>query len=179
MKNKVVFLDRDGVINYEKNNTIKTIDDFEFIFDVPNTIKKLNEYMIKTIIVTNEEGIELGLYSKDDFLKVNDFMVENLNKFGANVDAVYYSPWIESPATKPEPGMMKKAIEEYNLHKYKKYMIGDKLSDIVAGNKIGCTTILVKSGCGKEEYEKISSLLETPEFYLEDLKEAVEYILKD
>lgn len=179
MNNKVVFLDRDGVINYERNNSVKSIDDFEFIFDVPNAIKKLNEYMIKTIIVTNEEGIELGLYTKDDFLKVNDFMVESLKKFGADIDAVYYSPWIESPATKPEPGMLKQAIEDYNLKKCKKYMIGDKLIDIEAGNKIGCKTILLKSGNGKEEYKKINSMVSSPFLYLNDLKEAVEYILND
>lgn len=176
-KNICVFIDRDGVINKEKKDYIKSEDEFEFIFGIPKYLKKLSLEGIKLFLVTNQKGIEAGVIKEEEFLQVNRFMVERLSEFNVEFDAIYYSPWIESYNTKPNPGMILSAIKDYNLKNHIKYMIGDKLSDIIAGNSAGCTTILVKTGYGKESYNNIKTLIETPDYYVNDLNVAVDLIL--
>lgn len=180
-KKTVVFLDRDGVIN-ENNGFVNKEEDFKFIFGSPYAIKSLNDAGVITIIVTNQGGIEKGFLTEDQFLDINNYMRDQLKKFGAKIDHVYYCPYMEGPCRKPEPGMILSAIKDFNLQKYNKYLIGDRLTDIEAGNKTNCTTILVETGDGKKEKEKLKDpnsrkLIKTPNHITDNLKNAVKWIL--
>jgi D-glycero-D-manno-heptose 1,7-bisphosphate phosphatase len=183
MSNKqiCVFLDRDGVINSISNGYANTPDTFEFVAKSPQAIKMLNEHNIKVVVVTNQGGIESGHLTHDDLTKVHKFMEEQLKKFGAKVDKIYYCSTNDQTDSmrKPNPGMLLKAIEDLKLNpKGNFYLIGDSLTDIQAGNAINATTILVKTGLGTNEYNKIKSLSESPSYVSQNLYTSVLYVLK-
>ena len=183
MSNKqiCVFLDRDGVINSISNGYANTPDTFEFITKSPQAIKMLNDHNIKVVVVTNQGGIESGHLSHNDLTTVHKFMEEQLKKFGAKLDKVYYCSTNDSTdeMRKPNTGMLLKAIDELKLNlNCKFYLIGDSLTDIQAGNAINATTILVKTGFGTTQYKARKNLSECPTYVSQNLYTSVLYILK-
>lgn len=140
-KNKALFLDRDGVINVEKNYVFK-ISDFEFIPEIFGIIKNYQKKGFIIFVITNQAGIARNYYSEDDVIKLNFWMVEQFRKKGINIKKVYYCPHHpkftgECDCRKPNPGMILNAIEEYNIDPMESVLIGDRESDIKAGKNAG------------------------------------------
>lgn len=177
MYNVVVFMDRDGVINEDLGYVHKK-EDFKFLKSVFPAIRRLNKLKIPIILVTNQSGVERGLYTEDDVKELHCHMMDQLFKYSAKIDAIYFCPSIDSNYRKPNSGMFVKAIEDFGLHDYKKFVIGDKLSDLVAGYKVGCKKILMLTGQGKTEFNNISTMIETPDYVSKNLYDAVKYIEK-
>lgn len=140
---KAVFFDRDGVINIDKGYTYK-IEDFLFVDGILDLLEFCNKKSYLLIVITNQSGIARGYYSKDDFLKLSDFMQNTLiEKIGFCFDKIYYCPHsVESNCycRKPNIGMLKEAIDDFNINPYVSYIIGDKESDIQAGINVGIKT---------------------------------------
>lgn len=143
---KALFLDRDGVVNVEKNYVFR-IEDFEFcpgIFDLCRAAQE-NGYAI--VIVTNQSGIARGLYTEEDFARLTDWMLARFRSEGVAVAKVYYSPFHphhgvgeykrDSEDRKPKPGMLLRAVEELNLDLARCILVGDRESDIEAGISAG------------------------------------------
>ncbi|MDQ7068098.1 MAG: HAD family hydrolase [Sulfurimonas sp.] len=138
---KALFLDRDGVINVEKEYLYK-IEDFEFIdgiFELCQYYQKLG-YLI--IVVTNQSGIARKYYSEDDFALLTTFMKKQFLLNGIDITHVYHCPHHETVSgkcncRKPAPGMLLKAKEDYNLDLANSIIIGDKERDIEAGLNAG------------------------------------------
>jgi D-glycero-D-manno-heptose 1,7-bisphosphate phosphatase len=149
MSKKIVFLDRDGVINKEVGYLHK-IEDFEFINGVFDACVYFQSLGYQLIIVTNQSGIGRGYYNENDFRIVNNWMLEQFKNQGINILDVFFCP--HSPEStcdcrKPKPGMFNQANEKYNIDMKKSWMIGDKEADIQAANAADIeNTILVKSG---------------------------------
>lgn len=152
IKNKAIFLDRDGVINIDKGH-VHTIKDFVFYKDVFKALLLIpKEY--KIIIVTNQAGIAKGLYTEKQFLELTEWMLKKLKDKGIKIDKVYHCPHhpegtIEKytkvcNCRKPKPGMLKKAQKDFNLNLKQCWLIGDKMTDIKAGRTVGCKCILLK-----------------------------------
>lgn len=143
---KAIFLDRDGVINIEKNYLYK-ISDFEFIDDTLVFLKKAVNLGYSLIVVTNQAGIAKGKYSENDYLILNDWMLSTLKKKGIPILATYYSPFhkdgiIKKYATdhftrKPNPGMLLQAQKDFDIDMSNSILIGDRFSDILAGYNAG------------------------------------------
>lgn len=152
---KAVFLDRDGTINVEKNYLYK-IEDFEFIEGVPEAIKLLNDMGYLVIVITNQAGIGRGYYTEEDMHRLHYYIDEELKKYGAHIDAYYYCPHhpksVKSEykrlceCRKPNDGMLRNAVEKYNINEKDSYIIGDKLSDVETGKALGIKGILVRTG---------------------------------
>ncbi len=146
---KAVFLDRDGVINVEKDYTHK-IEDFEFLPGVFEAVKSFNEKGYIVVVVTNQSGIGRGYYTDEDFQKLTEYMKKEFENNGAKIAAVYYCP--HSPedgceCRKPEPGMLLAAKNDFDIEMESSWMIGDKEGDIEAALASGITnTVLVRSG---------------------------------
>jgi len=173
-KQKAIFLDRDGVIN-DKTECVKTPREFRLL---PNTVKGLKLLMntsFKLIIVTNQIRLGKGEISIKEYNKVNEKMLKLFKQNNANADAIYYCPHrIEEHCNcrKPDLGMLNKAKKDFNLDFRKCWLVGDKTSDIKAGERIKCKTILVKTGAaGKDQKHKIH-----PDFVADDLYEAAKII---
>jgi len=140
-KNKALFLDRDGTINVEKNYVYK-IEDFEFIDGIFELIKSYQEKGFLIFIITNQAGIARGYYTEEDYKTLTNWMLEQFQKKGITITKVYHCPHhpeITGPCRcrKPNPGMILDAIKEFNIDPVNSVLIGDKKSDILAGEKAG------------------------------------------
>jgi len=141
VKNKVLFLDRDGVINIDKGYVHK-IEDFESIDGIFDLCKKAQEKGYEIIVITNQAGIARGYYTEEDFFKLTKWMRKEFEKRGISVLDVFYCPHHpdftgECECRKPKPGMILKAVKKYNIDLDKSILVGDKLSDIEAGKRAG------------------------------------------
>lgn len=160
MKNKAVFLDRDGVINeviYHKEMGIIdspfTVEQFKLLPKVAEAINIFHDLGFRVIVVSNQPGMAKYHFSIDVFEKIREKMNTELKKDDAEVDAEYYCfhhPYATVKkykkicnCRKPKPGMLQKAAEEHNIDLSKSWMIGDGITDIAAGQTAGCKTILI------------------------------------
>ncbi len=159
--NKALFLDRDGVINIEKNYVYK-IEDFEFIDGIFELTRKYQDMGYLIIVITNQAGIARGYYTENDFMKLTEWMQQEFEKNGIHITKVYYCPHHpdyglgiykkDCDCRKPKPGMILKAKEEFNINLKESILIGDKESDIEAGKRAGVGTNLLKNNAGNKEY---------------------------
>lgn len=139
--NKALFLDRDGVINVEKNYVYR-IEDFEFIDGIFELCHKYIDEGFLIFVITNQAGIAKGFYSVDDFLKLTDWMIAQFQKLGITIKKVYYCPHhpdvdVSCECRKPNPGLILQAANEFDLDLSQCVLIGDKESDLQAGRNAG------------------------------------------
>ena len=144
MQIKALFLDRDGVINLDYDHVYKKEDIkfFEGIFDLVREAKKKG-YIV--IIVTNQAGIAKKIFSEEEFINLMKWMVEQFLQRNAIIDDYFYCPYHPEFQEikyknykydrKPHPGMLLKAKYKYNIDMKKSIFIGDKLTDMIAGEK--------------------------------------------
>ncbi len=138
---KALFLDRDGVINKEKNYLYK-IEDFEFIEGVFETCKYFQNMGYLIFVITNQAGIARGKYSEKDFQILTEWMLKEFEKNGIIISKVYHCPHYpdfsgKCECRKPNPKMILDAKDEFNLNLKASILVGDKNSDIEAGIKAG------------------------------------------
>lgn len=172
--NPAVFLDRDGVIIYEKDFIIDP-DKLEFI---PNSLDALKRIPLiyKKIIISNQSGIGRGYFTANQVEAFNDALFAFIKKYGASVDKIYYCPHKPEDncnCRKPKTGLFEKARQQFNIDFSRSWMIGDKSSDIRAGKNIGTATILVQTGYGGQE---TNCLDVAADYTVKNLYEAVEII---
>ena len=160
---KAIFLDRDGTINVEKDYIYKSEDLIfeEGSIEALKTFKNLGYILI---VVSNQSGIARGYFTEADLNIFNNNMNEILKKNGVEITEFYCCPHHPDgigkykkvcECRKPNNKMIEDAIEKYNIDRAKSYMIGDKISDIGAGLKSNLKTVLVKTGYGLKDMEKI------------------------
>lgn len=151
---KVVFFDRDGVINVEKDYLHK-IDDFEFIDSEFISFKHLKKFAYKFVIITNQSGIGRGYYTKEDFDKLTLWMVSEFEKRDINIEAVFccpHGPNDGCECRKPKTGMIKESQKILDIDLDSSWLIGDKGSDIQTAINAGIkNTIQVRSGHSFDE----------------------------
>ncbi len=146
---KAIFLDRDGVINIEKNYLYK-IEDFEFVEGTFKTLIYLQNLGYKLFIITNQSGIGRGYYTLNDFNKLTSWMLEEFDKNSINISQVELCP--HSPndgcnCRKPKTGMIDNILKNYQIDLENSWLIGDKSSDIQCAKNANIkNTIQVKSG---------------------------------
>lgn len=141
MKSLALFLDRDGVVNKEINY-VNRIEDFNFVDDIFNLCKYFQRAGYKIFIITNQAGISRGYYTENDFLNLTSWMVNRFLENGIDITKVYYCPHhpeITGPCDcrKPNPGMIKQAEIEFDIDVSNSILIGDNISDIMAGKNAG------------------------------------------
>ena len=154
---RAVFLDRDGTINVEKNYLHK-VEDFEFIPGAQEAIKKLKEAGFVVIVVSNQSGVARGYFGEDSVNQLHQHIQTELAVYGTSIDAFYFCSHhpvkglgaykVDCNCRKGKPGMLMQAALEHNLDLQHSFMVGDKLADIVAGERAGCKSILVLTGYG-------------------------------
>jgi len=142
--NKAVFLDRDGVVNVEKNYVYK-IEDFEFMPGIFDLCKKYQQEGYLLFIITNQAGIARGYYTEEQFHVLTDWMTKQFKSQGILIKKVYFCPHHpdftgECECRKPNPGMILRAVEEFDIDLAESILIGDKESDIEAGKRAGIRT---------------------------------------
>ena len=161
--NKAIFLDRDGTINIEKDYIYKC-EDLVFEEGSVEALKTFKNLGYILIVVSNQSGIARGYFTEEDLKAFNDNMNEKLKEESVEIIEFYCCPHHPDglaeykkvcDCRKPNNKMLEDAIKKYNIDREKSYMIGDKVSDIGAGLKSKLKTVLVKTGYGLKDMEKI------------------------
>ena len=172
-----LFLDRDGVINVEKNYVCRS-EDFEFVEGIFDLCRKANAAGMAIVVVTNQAGIGRGYYSEREFHDLSDWMCAQFLSNGVKIDAVYFCPFhpshgvghykMESFDRKPNPGMILRAEKDLGLDLARSTLVGDKLSDIAAAKVagVGRSIFLSETGepAGLESGIHLSSLREIVDY---------------
>jgi D-glycero-D-manno-heptose 1,7-bisphosphate phosphatase len=147
--NRAVFLDRDGVINVEKNYLYK-IEDFEFIDGVIEALQYLRTLGFQLFIITNQSGIGRGYYTLEDFNELTKWMLGELSKEGIKIDEVQLCPHAPDEncnCRKPLTGMIDNILQNHEVDLDNSWLIGDKSSDIQCAKNANIkNTIQVRSG---------------------------------
>jgi D-glycero-D-manno-heptose 1,7-bisphosphate phosphatase len=177
-----VFLDRDGTLN-EDRGYVGFSKDLVWLPGAIEAVRRLNQAGFVVIVVTNQAGVARGYYAEADVVALHEHMDRDLAAGGARVDAWYYSPYhiagivpayaIEHADRKPGTGMFERAIQEHSVDPSVSYVVGDKVSDLVPGRSLGMTTVLVRTGYGRE-----SEPAAPADMVADDLAAAVELILE-
>ncbi len=161
MTKGAVFLDRDGTIN-EEMGYINHPDRFVIFPFVAESIKIFNRLELLVIVVTNQSGVARGYFTESLVKQLHQKLLTEMSGQGAQIDGIYYCPHHpdegndqyrrDCQCRKPKPGMILKAIEEYNLDLKRSFMIGDRYKDIVFAKKLKIKSGLVLTGYGRGEY---------------------------
>ncbi len=176
---KAVFIDRDGVINANREDYVKSWEEFEFLPGSWEAIRQVNEAGLKAIVVSNQSAVGRGIITQEDLQSIHEKMVEELSRHGAKVDGIYFCPHTPEAGClcrKPRTGMFEKAAHRLGLLLQGSYLIGDAECDMRAGRKIMSTTVLVRTGRGREV--DLTDTHYCPDHIAEDLPHAVAYILE-
>lgn len=177
---KLVILDRDGVINQDPGGReyVKSLQEFKFLPRSKEAIKMLKSAGFKVCIASNQAGVSKGLYTIETLNEITEKMQEELSAAGAKIDEIYYCTHKNEDncdCRKPKTGLLKQvAGGEAGENTY---FIGDTLRDIQTGQNFGCKTILVLSGKIKNKKE-INKWEILPGYIAKDLFEAAGAIIK-
>ncbi len=148
-KSWTLFLDRDGVINHEKEmDYVYSYDEFIFYDRVHEAMKIFNHVFGKIIVVTNQRGVGRGLMTEETLADIHEEMTNDISTSGGRIDAIYFCTADDSlhPDRKPNAGMAKKAMKDFpEIKMARSIMVGNNLSDMKFGRNAGMYTILLKT----------------------------------
>ena len=149
LKNKAVFLDRDGVLNCEIGDYVCRLEDFKLL-DNFDALKTLHDRGYLLIVATNQGGLAKGWYSEDELAKMHNHLKEEYLEHGVKFTDIFYCPHHpdftgDCDCRKPKPGLLLQGIKKYNIDPSKSYFIGDRERDIEAANGAGVKGILIDS----------------------------------
>ena len=151
---KVIILDRDGVINYDSENFIKTADEWEPIPGSIEAIANLTQAGYKIVVCTNQSGIGRKFYTMEDLNLIHEKMHKMVGQEGGEIVAIFFCPHKADDncnCRKPKPSMILEIIDRFNIEDVSKLMlVGDSLRDLQAISSAGGIPVLVKTGNGKK-----------------------------
>lgn len=176
---KVIFLDRDGVINEYPGdrNYITNHKEFKFIAGSIQGIKKLKDKGFKLFVISNQAGISKGLYSEKDLNQITKKMVDGLKKHKVQIDGILYCRHQEEDncaCRKPNTGLMHEAVKDLGKTVTVSFFIGDSFRDMNAAKKFGAKPVLVLSG--KEKISNRDNWDFEPDYIFDNLLIASYYI---
>ena len=150
---KLIILDRDGVINVDSGQYIKSPEEWKPIPGALEAIARLNQWGWRVVVATNQSGIGRGLFGMDTLNAINDRMVRSLAQAGGRLDGIFFCPHAADSTCdcrKPKPGMFLEIAERFNVDLKGMPVVGDSLRDLQAGVAVGCKPYLVKTGKGSK-----------------------------
>lgn len=173
--NKAVFVDRDDTINRDVHYCSRP-EDFELLLTVGTGIRLLNREGFKVVVITNQSGIARGYFTEEMLERIHQKMVDELAKYGAQVDAIFYCPHHPDEGCecrKPKPKLTYQAIKQLHIDPRQSFIIGDRLMDVELARAIGCKSVMIPSEPGKEELKNSSVF---PDYIALDFESAAKWI---
>ena len=153
-KSKSVFLDRDGVLNKNKDDYVKNISELEIFPYISESIKKLQSVGFKIIVITNQSAINRGLMTEKNLNEIHEKIQSFLILHNTKIDYFYYCPHTPDEncsCRKPKTGLLLKAINDFSIDVDNSWFIGDRDSDIQAGQSVGCKTLKIQNNFDLEK----------------------------
>lgn len=177
-RKKAVFLDRDGTLN-DDQGFVHKIEDFKLLPGVIEGLKLLQENFI-FIIITNQPGLGLKLYTKEDFYNFNNYLITKLNVEGIKIEKTYFCQHkVEDKCDcrKPKTFFIEKCVIEFDIDLNASWVIGDHPSDVQLGINAGCNTVYLCTGHGSKHYPELSQKGISPTIISHDFLTAAEKIM--
>ncbi|WER46508.1 D-glycero-beta-D-manno-heptose 1,7-bisphosphate 7-phosphatase [Cupriavidus sp. WKF15] len=157
MPPKFVILDRDGVINLDSDQFVKSADEWVPIEGSLEAIAAMNQAGYRVVVASNQSGIGRGLFEMSALNAMHEKMYKALANLGGRVDAVFFCPHTAADACdcrKPKPGLLDQIGERFGIELKGVPIVGDSLRDLEAGVAVGCTPHLVLTGKGRKTLDK-------------------------
>lgn len=156
MPMKLIILDRDGVINVDSDQFIKSPEEWKPIPGALEAIARLNQWGWRVVVASNQSGVGRGLFGMDTLNAINDKMVKSLAQVGGRLDAIFFCPHPADSTCdcrKPKPGMLLQIAERFNVPLEGVPIVGDSLRDLQAAVAVGGKPYLVLTGKGEKTRE--------------------------
>ncbi len=175
---KLIILDRDGVINQDSDDYIKSVDEWQPIPGSIEAIAKLSMNDYRIVVATNQSGIGRGYFDLDSLNQMHDKMHKLVNAAGGSIDAVFFCP--HSPddgcdCRKPKPGMLEDIATRLRTDLKAVPVVGDSLRDMQAAEAVEARPLLVRTGKGERTLARLANAVPYPVF--DDLAAVVEMLL--
>lgn len=150
-----IFLDRDGVINRNRDDHVRSWHEFTFMPNVLESVRLLSETGLPIFVVTNQAIISRGLATEADLAEIHARMTEAITEAGGHITRVYYCPHDAHEncnCRKPKPGMLLQAQRDFGIDLSRSFLVGDAWTDVEAGLSVGARSILVMTGRGQRQF---------------------------
>lgn len=145
--NKAVFLDRDGVINYDPDDYIYKMEEFRFLDNLFPIVTEIVKRGYKLIVITNQGGMDKKRFTGEDVERIHAHIEKSFKENGTPIEEIYYCPHHSDLqkclCRKPDSLMVERALAKYNIDPSLSYFIGDKPRDIICAEKAGVTGIKI------------------------------------
>lgn len=156
--NNLIILDRDGVINLDSDDYVKSVDEWEAIPGSLEAIAKLNQANYQVIVCTNQSGISRGLFDVDTLNAMHEKLIRQLARHGGEITAIFFCPHTDEDrckCRKPQTGMFEEIIQRFNLQNSLSGIpvVGDSLRDLIGPVSLGAEPHLVLTGKGLKTRE--------------------------
>ena len=178
---KVVFLDRDGTINMDSADYIKSRSEFEFIPGSIEAIRKLTINGFTSIVITNQSALARKYVSPEELDAMHTLMCRSVASEGGKITDVFFCPHMPDEGCtcrKPAPGLIDQARQKYHIDLADSIMVGDSAKDIACGLNAGCgRTVLVESGRDPDVAKELKQKSISADLVANNLREAAEWII--
>jgi len=186
---KLIILDRDGVINHDRNDYVKSADEWLPIHGSIEAIAKLHAAGFTVVVATNQSGLARGKFDLDDLEAMHEKLTNLVEEQGAELGAIFYCPHAPDDnckCRKPMPGLLDAIEAEFNTSVESCFFVGDSLRDLQAAITKGCKPILVRTGNGEKTLTQLADKTlqtDTPQVSTEqvlivnDLAAAADFII--
>ena len=183
MLKRVVFLDRDGTINRDSSDYIKSREEFKFLPGSLEAIRNLTSNGFVNIVITNQSAVPRNLISLNELEFIHTMMAQMVSRNEGAIKDVFYCPHRpedDCDCRKPKPGLIQQAREKYEIDLTAAVMVGDSAEDIECARRAGCgRAVLVKSGKDDNVEDVLKTRQLFPDYVAEDLLDAAKWIIEN
>ena len=177
---KVIFLDRDGVINKYPGDRlyVTSLRKFKFLPRAKKAIALLSKAGYKIFVASNQAGVGKGIYSQKSLDLITAKMLADIASSGGRISKVYYCTHRKEACCscrKPKPGLLKKAAREFKVNLKRTYFVGDTIRDVLTAHAVGAKSVLIFSG--KEKLSNQRNWEAKPDFVFKDLLSAAKFLI--
>lgn len=182
MTNKLIILDRDGVINQDSDQYVKSEDEWSPIPRSMEAIARLNRGGYRVVVATNQSGIARGLFDLETLSLMHKKMHELASTAGAHIDGVFFCPHgpeDKCACRKPKSGLFEEIQKRLGIDLVGVPTVGDSLRDLQAGAALGCKTFLVKTGKGAKTWADKQNELPQGTLVFDDLMGVATHLIPE
>lgn len=173
-----IILDRDGVINYDSTEYIKSPEEWLPIPGSLEAIAHLNRAGFRVLVATNQSGVARGYYDIETLDRIHEKLMQELAAVGGYIEEIFFCPHHPDElcqCRKPKPGLLHQIQEKYPIDLAQTYFIGDSSVDVHAAQEAGCQPLLIMGGKGEIAVARYPEMLNLPNF--PNLASAVDYVI--
>lgn len=177
---KIIVLDRDGVINEDSDDYIKSAEEFVPVPDSIQAIARLSRAGYIVAIATNQSGLAREYFTEDALSEIHHLLCSMVENIGGRVDGIFYCPHHPDDGCacrKPATGLLSQIETEFSCDLRGSFFVGDSLKDVQAARAHGCLPLLVRTGKGARTEEELSALGATDVQVFDSLSQAVDNVL--